>query len=101
MQLPSTLPPSQMQVGFAPLPTQIQIGSMLEPNGMRLVALTFTTPQGVNTFFVQADAVDQLCQAMRASATGLEIAFSRFSAASATSCASAAAASSTSHRWPA
>ena len=76
MQIPG-LPPQpaapQLELNFAPLPTKLDLGSVQLPDGNRLLVFTFSTPQGVNAFFVSAEHVERLCNQMRAEASGLTV----------------------------
>lgn len=72
-------PEQQMQLGFSPLPTQLLIDSidLNGPEGVkRFLTFTFNTPQGVNCFFVDGNAAEQVCSMIRAKASGLQIATS-------------------------
>lgn len=74
--IPPLVPPPQAQVEFqfSPLPTQVQIGELLAPNGVKFVALTFSTPQGVNAFFLPATGIPEFVAHCQAAASGLHIA---------------------------
>lgn len=78
MQLPplGAQPPQAETLSFHPVPTHLKIDSVMvqTPQGpAKNLVFMFTTPQGVNTFFLPATAAEQMCGSIRAAASDIQI----------------------------